>query len=220
MKSAIILGATGLTGSILLKKLLQDDRYAKIILFSRKTVGFEHPKMEEHLIDLFELEDHQEKFKADEVFCCIGSTQKKTPQKKVYRQVDYGIPVTAAKLCKQNDIVTFVVVSALGANASSKFFYNRIKGEMERDVLKLGIENTYFLRPSLISGERKEKRRFEFFWKQLMKTTDFLMLGPMKKFRSIHPKKIVKTMVYVANHSYGKTIIKSDVIEEIAAHAS
>ena len=220
MKSAIILGATGLTGSILLKKLLQDDRYAKIILFSRKTVGFEHPKMEEHLIDLFELENHQEKFRADEVFCCIGSTQKKTPQKKVYRQVDYGIPVKAAKLCKNNNIATFVVVSALGANSSSKFFYNRIKGEMERDVSKQNIKNTYFLRPSLIGGERKEKRPFEFFWKQLMKTTDFLMFGPMKKFRSIHPEKIAKTMVRVANQAYAKTVIKSDVIEEIAAHAT
>lgn len=217
-KIAIILGATGLTGNILLQQLLADERYGKIILFTRRVVGFEHPKMEEHLVDLFEMEEQQGKFRADEVFCCVGSTQKKTPKKKIYKQVDYGIPVTAAKMCREHDIPTFIVISALGANASSKFFYNRIKGEMERDVIKQGLKNTHILRPSLIGGEREEKRRFEFFWKQVMKTTDFLMFGPMKKFRSIRPETIVKAMIYLANHPYEKTIIKSDLIEEIAAH--
>lgn len=218
-KSAIILGATGLTGGILLQALLKDIRYEKIILFSRRTVGVENPKLKEYIIDLFELEKYQEQFSADEVFCCIGSTQKKTPNKKVYRKVDYGIPTSAAKLCVKNKIPTFIIVSALGANPSSKFFYNRIKGEMERDVLKQNIEHTYILRPSLISGDREEKRKFEFFWKQLMKTTDFLMFGPLKKFRAIHPKKIAKTMVYVANQGYERVIIKSNTIEEIANNA-
>lgn len=218
-KTAIILGATGFTGGILLRQLLHDERYGKIILFTRRSVGFEDPKIEEHGINLFSLEAYKESFYADEVFCCIGSTKKKTPQKKVYKQVDYGIPLTAAKLCIANKIPTLVVVSALGANASSKIFYNRIKGEMERDVLNQKIKNTYMLRPSLIGGERDEKRQFEFFWKQIMKTTSFLMFGPMKKFRAIHPEKIAKTMVYVANQGYGNPIIKSDIIEEIAKNA-
>lgn len=215
-KSAIILGATGLTGGILLQELLKDPHYDQIILFSRRTVNVENPKLKEYIIDLFELEKHQEQFNADEVFCCIGSTQKKTPNKKIYRKVDYGIPTSAAKLCVKNKIPTFIIVSALGANPSSKFFYNRIKGEMERDVLKQNIEHTYVLRPSLISGDREEKRKFEFFWKQLMKTTDFFMFGPLKKFRAIHPEKIAKTMVYVANQGYERVIIKSNTIEEIA----
>lgn len=218
-KSAIILGATGLTGSLLLQKLLKDPRYYKIILFTRRSVGFENPKIQEHIVDLFELEKYKAQFKADEVFCCVGSTQKKTPNKKVYKKVDYGIPVSAAKLCAENQIGTIVVVSALGAKPSSKFFYNRIKGEMERDVLSQKIENTYLLRPSLISGDREEKRPFEFLWKQVMKTTDFLMFGPMKKFRAIHPEKIVKTMIHVTNHDYRNAVIKSDVIEEIANNA-
>lgn len=218
-KTAIILGASGLTGGILLEQLLRDNRYKKILLFSRKSLNIKNPKVEEQVIDLFELEKYKEKFVADEVFCCIGTTKKKTPNKKVYKKVDYGIPLAAAKLCKENGIPTLAVVSALGANPSSKIFYSRIKGEMEREVRKQGIENTYFLRPSLIGGDRKEKRPFEFLWQQIMKTTNFLMFGPMKKFRAVHPEKIAKTMIYVANYGHDKSVIKSDVIQEIAENA-
>ncbi len=216
MKTAIILGATGLTGNILLHKLLSDDYYGKVIIFGRRTVGFEHPKMEENLVDLFELEKHKEQFHANVVFCCVGSTQKKTPNKKIYRKVDYGIPVTAAKLCQANGIRFFEVISAIGANANSRFFYNRIKGEMELEVMAQNIQDTYIFRPSLISGKRKEKRHFEFFWKQIMKTTDFLMLGPLKKFRSIHPETIATAMYFIAKNRYRKMLIKSEEIEEIA----
>jgi uncharacterized protein YbjT (DUF2867 family) len=160
-KTVIILGATGLTGSILLDFLLNDDRYEKIRLFSRSSVGISNPKLEEHLIDLFELENHKELFQADEVFCCIGTTKSKTPDNRVYRKIDYGIPFAAAKLCKENNINTYIIISAMGANPGSKVFYNKIKGEMERDILKQNIQNTYILQPGLIGGSRNEKRAGE-----------------------------------------------------------
>ncbi|HET8802964.1 MAG TPA: NAD(P)H-binding protein, partial [Aequorivita sp.] len=115
-KTAIILGATGLTGSILLEKLLQDASFLKIKLFSRSSVEKSSPKIEEHLIDMFQLENHSEAFTADVVFCCIGTTKAKTPDKETYKKIDYGIPVTAAKLAKQNGIETFIVISAMGAD--------------------------------------------------------------------------------------------------------
>ena len=80
-KTAIIIGATGLTGGILLQGLLEDKRYQKIKLFSRKSCNIKHPKIEEYLVDLFELEKQQHLFIADEVFCCIGTTKAKTPNK-------------------------------------------------------------------------------------------------------------------------------------------
>ena len=124
-KTAIILGATGLTGGFLLNKLLSDNRYRKIKIFTRRSVGIQHEKIEEYLIDLFQLEDMSGLFEADEVFCCIGSTQKKTPDNEIYRKVDFGIPATAAKLSRENGIHTFVVLSSLGANENSRFFYNK-----------------------------------------------------------------------------------------------
>ena len=217
MKTAIVLGATGLTGGILVEKLLQDEEYEKIKLFSRRKTDIKSEKLEEHVVDLFNLEENEQLFTADEVFCCIGSTKKKTPNEVVYRKVDYEISVMAAKLCQKNNISTFVVVSALGANPESSFFYNRTKGEMERDVLKFGIPSTYILQPSLIAGERKEKRIFESLWKKLMRFGDHLLLGSLKRYRSIKAETIADAMLYVANFDYSKKRIPSDKIKEIAA---
>lgn len=215
-KTAIILGATGLTGSILLEKLLKDERYEKIKIFSRQHVSQKHPKIEEFLINLFELEKVGALFTADEVFCCVGSTQRKTPDEEIYRMVDFGIPATAARLSKLNGIRTFQVISAMGANENSRFFYNRTKGEMEGAVMEHRIENTYILRPSLIGGERQESRPMEYAWKKIMTLGDHLLVGKLKKYRSIHPETIAKAMIFLANSQYSSGKIESDEIKRIA----
>lgn len=217
MKTAIVLGATGLTGGILLKYLLKDERYDRIKVFGRRHMGMTHPKLEEHVLDLFELEKEKENFKADEVYCCVGTTKAKTPDLEVYRKVDYGIPVAAAKLAKQNFIPRLLIISALGVDPDSKFFYNRIKGEMERDVLQEKVPNTYLFQPSLISGERKEQRFFENLSKKVMKVANHVLLGPLEKYRSIHPEQIARAMITVANNGYPHVRIESDEIQRIAA---
>jgi len=215
-KTAIILGATGLTGSHLLDFLLKDTRYEKIKLFSRSSVGIPNPKLEEHLIDLFELEKHKANFQADEVFCCIGTTKSKTPDNSVYKKIDYGIPFAAAKLCKENNINTFIVISAMGANPKSKVFYNKTKGEMERDVLKQNIQNTYILQPGLIGGNRNEKRLGESIAKFLFK-----ILNPIipKNYSSISPETIAKAMVILANQGHSKNRVENQTLQEIAKDA-
>lgn len=215
MKTAIILGATGLTGGCLLRQLLDDDRYERIKLFSRSEVGFTHPKIEEHLVDLMELQSGIPNFTGDEIYFCIGTTKAKTKNKNLYRKIDLGIPVTAAKLARKNGINIFVVISALGANPKSKIFYNRIKGEMETEVLKVGIPKTYILRPSLIAGKREEFRIAEWLSKLLMKLVNLFLVGPLEKYRSIHPVTIAMCMVWLANHNYEKRIIESDEIKNI-----
>ena len=156
-KTAIVLGSTGLTGSFLLDNLLSDARYKSIVLFNRKAIAKQHPKIKEIVVDLFNLEDYKDLFRADEVYCCIGTTASKTPNKEIYHKIDYGIPVTAAKICKTNKIETFVVISSLGADVNSKIFYSRTKGEMEKAVLDLNLKYTYILQPSMIGGQRHEK---------------------------------------------------------------
>ncbi|WP_027393267.1 NAD(P)H-binding protein [Aquimarina latercula] len=214
-KTAIILGATGLTGRILLASLLDDSRYTKIKLFSRKAIGISHSKIEEHLINVLQLKSIADNFKADEVFCCIGTTNSKTPDKGLYRSIDFGIPVTAAQLCVQNKIETFIVISALGADSDSKIFYNRTKGEMEETILAFEIPKTHILQPSLISGKRNEKRAGEYFFKQFMKILNPLLFGPLKKYRSIHPTTIASAMIWLANNSSEKKRIVSDEIQTI-----
>lgn len=211
-KTAIILGATGLTGGILLEKLLEDDTYDKIKLFSRSSVGINSPKIEEFIIDMFQLETHSETFKADVVFCCIGTTKSKTPNKDTYKKIDYGIPVAAAKLAKQNDIKTFIVISALGASENSNVFYNKTKGEMQRDVLLQKIKNTYILQPSLIVGDRNESRFGENLAEVFMKVFGFLIPA---KYKMIEAETIAEAMRVLSKDGYSEKIITSDKIKEI-----
>jgi len=217
-KTAIILGATGLTGGLLLKKLLDDVRYDQIKIFSRKSIDFRHPKIKEYLGDILDLNSFENNFKADEVFCCIGTTAKKTSDKNLYKRIDIGIPVTATKLCKKNKIDTFIVMSSLGANSKSKVFYNRIKGEMEEAVLKEGVLNTYILRPSIILGNRNENRLGEDIGKIMMRSFQFLMIGKIRKYRPIEADKIARTMIYLANVKPDLQIIESDRIEEMSVY--
>ncbi|MEJ1221342.1 NAD(P)H-binding protein [Sediminicola sp. 1XM1-17] len=214
-KTAIILGATGLTGRLLLDMLLKDDRYKSVVLFSRSAVDIKHPKLKEYLVDVLKLDTQKNIFKADEVFCCIGTTRAKTPNKKRYREIDYGIPLSAAKLCTENSIPTLILISALGANPNSKVFYNRIKGEMETDVIAYNIPKTHIMQPSLIGGKREEKRLGEWLFKQLMRVFNLLLVGPLEKYRSIAPKTIATAMIWLANHDYHKIRIESDEIQEL-----
>ncbi len=121
-KTAIILGATGLTGSHLLDLLLHSGDYEKVKIFTRRATGKSNPKLEEIICDILKLEEQVDKFTADEVFVCIGTTKAKTPDKKLYHAIDYGIPVTSAKLAERNKIPTFSVISAIGANTKSSVF--------------------------------------------------------------------------------------------------
>lgn len=216
-KTAIVLGATGLTGGLLLDQLLKDERYEKVKVFTRRNLSFTHLKLVEFKVDLFRLTEQKNNFTGDEVFCCIGSTQKKTPNKEVYKKVDVGIPTQASGLAKENQINTFIMISALGADLESRFFYNQIKGSAEANVLQQEIEHTYILRPSLISGKRKEKRPFEFLWKQVMKIANFVMLGPLKKYRSISALIIANAMIVIANSQSNKQIIESEEIKKLVS---
>jgi uncharacterized protein YbjT (DUF2867 family) len=215
-KTAIILGASGLTGGIVLEKLLADDRYKTIKLFSRKSIGISNPKIIENIGDIIELENFKNDFTADEVYCCIGTTAKKTPNKELYKNIDFGIPVKAAQLSKSNNIETFLVVSALGANSQSSVFYNKTKGEMEEEVLKQQIPNTFILRPSIIAGNRNESRSIEKIGLFIFKLFNPLLQRKLKKYRAINANSIAQAMINLANSNEPTQIISSDKIEIIA----
>ena len=215
-KTAIILGASGLTGGLLLDKLIKNEDYSEIKLFSRSKIEGLPSKVTQFIGDLLNLEQFKADFKAHQVFCCIGTTAKKTPDKSVYKQIDYGIPVAAAKLAKTNGIDTFLVVSALGANPKSSLFYNKTKGEMERDVLKQDIQKTFILRPSLIGGDRKESRTLEKIGLALFRIIQPLFIGKLKQYKITDPGNMAQAMINLANStSHAEVIITSNDIKRI-----
>ena len=213
-KTAIVLGATGLVGGKLVHLLLKDNQFEKVKLYSRNSCEISHPKIEEHLGDLLQIEQFATTFTGDVVFCCIGTTKAKTPDKEKYRKIDYGIPVSAAKLAKTNGIPTFEVISAMGANPKSSTFYNKTKGEMERDVLAQGIKSTYIFQPSLIGGDRNEKRLGERIAQFFMGIFSFLI---PKKYKTIEPETIALAMIHLAENGYKKERIPSDEIKELVS---
>lgn len=219
LKKAIVLGATGLVGRELTQKLLGDLRYCEVLVFSRSPFGENHPRLTEIRADLLELENLKEEFAADVVFCCVGTTKAKTPDKNKYRAIDFGIPVAAAKLCKSKGIPAFQAVSALGADPQSRLFYNRIKGEMEVEVIGCGVPHTHLLQPSLIGGNRDETRRGERIAQLLMKFFQPVLVGPLAKYRIVEPEDIAKAMIYLADHPQDKARITSDQIRQLAQEA-
>jgi uncharacterized protein YbjT (DUF2867 family) len=215
-KTAIILGATGLTGGILLQKLIEDKDYSSIKLFSRTKIEGLPSKVTQYIGDLLDLEQFKADFKAHQVFCCIGTTASKTPDKTVYKKIDYGIPVAAAKLAKVNGIDTFVVISSMGANANSSIFYNKTKGEMERDVKQQNISRTFILRPSLIGGQREERRLLEKIGLVIFKVLQPLFIGKLKQYKITEPDHIAQAMINLSNStSYAEVIITSTDIKRI-----
>jgi uncharacterized protein YbjT (DUF2867 family) len=214
-KTAILLGATGLTGKLLLARLVADDSYASIKLFSRRASGNTSPKIKEFVGDVLQLESFRQKFTADVVFCCIGTTSAKTKDRSVYKNIDFGIPVSAAKLAKENKIPSFLVMSSLGANAASKVFYSRTKGEMEQAVLDQKIPNTYILRPSLILGDREKNRIGEKIGALLLSFLSIFLRGRYRKYRAIKADCIASAMIELAASKPDIQIVDSARIQEL-----
>ena len=167
--------------------------------------------------DLLQLENFKHEFIADEVFCCIGTTSAKTKDRSIYKAIDFGIPFSAAKLAKENQIPSFLVMSSLGANAESKIFYSRTKGEMEQAVLGQEIPNTYILRPSLILGEREKNRIGEKIGALFLGLMNVFLQGSLRKYRAIKADCIASAMIELAATKPDKQIVDSDLIQELGA---
>lgn len=215
-KTAIVLGATGLTGGLLLPYLENSDQYTSIRLISRRKIEHKSSKISVHIGDLMDLERMADDFEGHDLFICIGTTAKVTPDKEKYRAIDYGIPVAAARIAKAKGIERLMVVSAMGADANSAVFYNKTKGEMERDVLAYGPEQSYIFQPALINGTRTEFRMGERFAIGLFKLINPLLVGPLRKYRMIDAEDISKAMFIVAQKGYSESRILSDKIALIA----
>ncbi len=197
----MLFGATGLVGHYTLHALLDDDRYDVVKVFVRRTLNLNHPKLQEVLTNFFRLEEFTDEMKGDDLFCCLGTTIKKAGSEQAFRQVDYEIPMRLGKLGEHLGWENFVMVSSQGANANSRFFYMKTKGEVERDLSACKLNHVIILRPSLLLGPRDEFRFGELIGKILARLLTPLMIGPLKKYRGIHARKVAKAMVESANQT-------------------
>lgn len=197
-RSALLLGATGLVGKELLKFLIQEDAYDRVAIISRRNIDISHPKLQMVIGDLEDMERYSELFKADDVFCCLGTTIKKAKTRGNFRKVDYLYPLLAAKLALKGGAARFLVISALGASRNSPFFYNRVKGEMEDDLSRLAFKSLIIFRPSLLLGKREEFRFGERAGEILSLLFGVFLRGPLKKYRPVKGSDVAYTMISAA----------------------
>lgn len=217
-RNALIAGASGLVGSHCLRLLLANDRYSQVISIGRRDLPVIHPKLDQKVIDFDNLKKYASELVADDVFCCLGTTIKKAGSKENFYKVDHTYVVELARLTAAKNAAQFLVVSAMGADAGSMFFYNKVKGEMERDVQEMGFRGVQIFRPSLLLGERDEHRTGEEFAAKLLKPLSNLMVGPLTKYKPIPGEDVAKAMLHAAEQNRGGVhIYPSDKIAAMAA---
>jgi len=217
MAAAVVAGASGLVGGYLLDVLLQSPAYQDITILVRKELPIHHKKLKQVVVNFDHLADYEREITGRALFSCLGSTRKKTPDLAIYRKIDHDCPLRLAQLAAKNGMKQYHLVSAMGANAASSNFYTKMKGETEDDLKNAGMPCLHIYRPAMLTGDRQEKRIGERFLIGLFKVVDPLLMGSMRKYRSI-PAKTVASAMYKQSliNQEGIFIHPSDEIKELA----
>lgn len=216
-KTALLFGATGLVGRYCLDFLLASPAYDKVRIFGRKSLKLDHAKLEEHLIDFEKLKTYEELIKGEDLFCCLGTTMKKAGSEEAFRRVDFTYAHQIAEIGIKNKVNQFLLVSALGADKDSLFFYNRVKGELEEELKLMPFWALHIFRPSLLLGERNENRWGESIAQRLGRGFDRLTGGWLTKYKPVEADVVAKALVHAAQKlDKGIHIYPSDVLQKLA----
>ncbi len=219
LQTAVVIGATGLIGGYVVQELLKDETFERVVLLVRKEYPIKHPKLTARIVDFNNPADYKDKLGAgNAIFSCVGTTQNKVDgDKEAYRKIDFDIPVTAAKLGKEAGFSTFLLVSAVGANAKSANFYLHLKGEVDEAVSSFGLDSVHILRPSVLLGKRNEYRFGEKIAQVVMSGISFLLRRSLRKYNPIEASIVAKAMLAAAKSEMpGDHIYEYDRIMALA----
>lgn len=169
---AVLVGATGVVGREILRRLLAEPRYERATVIARRPLPPEQAStgsaaLDVRVADFDRLDEHARWFGADHVFCALGTTIRQAGSQERFRRVDFDYPLSVARLALAQGARHFLLVSAVGASATSRVFYSRVKGELEDAVAALPYRSVTIARPSLLMGDRAQPRLGEEIGKRL-----------------------------------------------------
>ncbi len=215
MRTALIAGATGLTGGHLLSALLEHSPYGKVHALVRKAALPPHPKLDELIVDFAHLPRLP---RVDDAFCCLGTTIRKAGSQAAFRLVDFDYVVNFAKAARAARARRFLVISAIGADAKSTVFYSRVKGETEAALRKIGFDALHLFQPSLLIGDRRESRVGERVGIAAFSLAAPLMLGPLRKYRPVDASVVAAAMLKAAQSDVTGVVVHDSA--QIAAESA
>jgi uncharacterized protein YbjT (DUF2867 family) len=218
-RSALLVGMSGLVGGRLLNRLLAHPDYDRVTVWVRRPVSLQIHKFSQLVVDFERLSDYAAQFDAQDVYVALGSTIKKAGSQEAFRRIDFDYPLALARIARERGARRFLLVSALGADAHSRVFYNRVKGEVEQAVASVGIAQTWFFRPSILTGPRAEDRPGERVGIAVGKAIAPFLVGGLRKYRPIAADAVAAAMVYAATHELAPGVVESDQIAKLAAPA-
>jgi uncharacterized protein YbjT (DUF2867 family) len=206
-KTALIVGATGLVGSHLVRQLTNSALYERVSVLTRRPLAWQHPRLQEITYNFDQ--PNSLLVQADHIFCCLGTTIKQAGSREAFRKVDYQYPMDIARMGRANGASLFAIVSSMGADVGSTFFYSRVKGEVERDLATLDYPALLIFRPSLLLGQRREFRLGERIGEGFMR-----LLTPLipAKYRAVEASNVAKAMIKAAEAGQSG-IFESDVLK-------
>lgn len=199
---AIVIGATGLVGNLILNELLNDRDFLEVRIFVRRSTGITNPKLKEIVSPMNDIESLKSEILGDVLFNALGTTIKQAGSKTEQQRIDRDLPLTFAKIASKNGVKLMLNVSSVGASMNGGF-YLKTKAEMEQGTEKYFPGAIYHFRPGLLVGDRKEFRFAEKISSGFMKVLDPLLAGSAKKYRSMPVDKLAKAMISLSKNSSG-----------------
>ncbi len=204
-------------GGFLLRQLLASPEYDRVVALGRRPLELSHARLVPVTADFAGLDKVAADLRCDDAFCCLGTTLKQAGSQEAFRAVDHGAVLAFAWAARRNGAGRFFVVSALGANARSRFFYNRVKGETEAALAVLSFNTLGIFRPGLLLGPRREDRPGERLGAAVMWLADPLLHGPLRKYRAIEAEVVARAMFRCSfgQPGQGVLIFASDEIGDL-----
>ena len=200
-RTALLVGATGLVGGHLLDLMLANPAYGQLTALVRRPLSRTADKLTQRVVDFERLPQSSGDWQADDVFLCLGTTIAVAGSQEKFRRVDHDYTVETARLARDRGAVRLGLISSVGAAEGASSFYLRVKGETERDVSALGYESVEIFRPSLLEGDRSEKRRGEAVGIAVTRAVSWAMVGGLRAYRPIQAERVAAAMLHAVLHA-------------------